>query len=90
MNKHIEFKYILPNLFTASSIFVSIISIVYAYNGNFTTASWLIVLCAILDSLDGRVARLTNATSDFGMEFDSLADIVSFGVAPAFLFFFGL
>lgn len=88
MNKKLEAKYILPNLFTASSIFVSIISIVYAYNQKFIDAGWLIFLSAILDGLDGRIARLTNATSKFGVEFDSLADIIAFGVAPSFLFFF--
>ncbi|PIE74379.1 MAG: CDP-diacylglycerol--serine O-phosphatidyltransferase [Deltaproteobacteria bacterium] len=88
MNKKPELKYILPNLFTAGSIFVSIISVVYAYNERFIDAGWLIVLSAILDGLDGRVARLTGTQSKFGVEFDSLADIISFGVAPSLLFFF--
>jgi CDP-diacylglycerol--serine O-phosphatidyltransferase len=80
--------YILPNLFTASSIFVGVISIVEASQGNFVNASWLILLALVFDGLDGRIARMTNTTSQFGVEFDSLADIVSFGVAPAMLLYF--
>ncbi len=80
--------YILPNLFTASSIFVGVISMVEASKGNFVTASWLILLALVFDGLDGRIARMTNTTSKFGVEFDSLADIVSFGVAPAMLLYF--
>jgi len=80
--------YILPNLFTASSIFVGVISIVEASKGNFVPASWLILLALVFDGLDGRVARMTNTTSQFGVEFDSLADIISFGIAPAMLLYF--
>lgn len=80
--------YILPNLFTASSIFVGVISIVEASQNNFTLASWLILLALLFDGLDGRVARVTNTTSQFGVEFDSLADIISFGIAPAMLLYF--
>ncbi len=80
--------YILPNLFTASSIFVGVISIVEASKGHFVLASWLILLALIFDGLDGRIARMTNTTSQFGVEFDSLADIISFGIAPAMLLYF--
>ena len=80
--------YILPNLFTASSIFVGVISIVEASKEHFILASWLILLALIFDGLDGRVARMTNTTSQFGVEFDSLADIISFGIAPAMLLYF--
>ena len=80
--------YILPNLFTASSIFVGVISIVEASKGNFVLASWLILLALIFDGLDGRIARMTNTTSQFGVEFDSLADIISFGIAPAMILYF--
>jgi len=80
--------YILPNLFTASSIFVGVISIVEASKEHFVLASWLILLALIFDGLDGRVARVTNTTSQFGVEFDSLADIISFGIAPAMLLYF--
>jgi CDP-diacylglycerol--serine O-phosphatidyltransferase len=80
--------YILPNLFTASSIFVGVISIVEASKGHFILASWLILLALVFDGLDGRIARMTNTTSQFGVEFDSLADIISFGIAPAMLLYF--
>jgi CDP-diacylglycerol--serine O-phosphatidyltransferase len=79
--------YILPNLFTAASIFSGIFSIISAVNGNFEKAAWLIMLSLIFDGLDGRVARLTNTCSKFGVEFDSLADMVAFGVAPALLMY---
>lgn len=82
-----QFKYILPNLFTAASIFAGVFSMVEAVNGAFAMAAWLIMLSLILDGLDGRVARMTNTCSKFGVEFDSLADIVSFGVAPAILIY---
>ena len=77
--------YILPNLFTSASIFSGIVSIISSINGEFDKAAWLIMLSLIFDGLDGRVARLTNTCSKFGVEFDSLADIVAFGVAPALL-----
>jgi len=80
--------YILPNLFTASSIFVGVISIVEASKGHFILASWLVLLALVFDGLDGRVARMTNTTSQFGVEFDSLADIISFGIAPSLLLYF--
>ncbi len=80
--------YVLPNLFTASSIFVGVISIVEASKEHFVLASWLILLALIFDGLDGRIARMTNTTSQFGVEFDSLADIISFGIAPAMLLYF--
>ena len=86
--KNANLIYILPNLFTASSIFVGVISIVEASKGNFVLASWLILLALVFDGLDGRIARMTNTTSQFGVEFDSLADIISFGIAPAMLLYF--
>lgn len=87
MNKS-NLIYILPNLFTASSIFVGVISIVEASKSHFILASWLVLLALVFDGLDGRVARMTNTTSQFGVEFDSLADIISFGIAPAMLLYF--
>ncbi len=80
--------YILPNLVTASSIFVGFLSILYSTKQDFEIASYLIIVAMILDGLDGRVARLTNTQSKFGLEFDSLADTVSFCVAPAVLIYF--
>ncbi len=86
--KNAKLIYLLPNLFTASSIFVGVISMVEASKGNFFLASWLILLALVFDGLDGRIARMTNTTSQFGVEFDSLADIISFGIAPAMLLYF--
>jgi CDP-diacylglycerol--serine O-phosphatidyltransferase len=79
--------YILPNLFTAGGVFSGMMSIIMSASGKFEYAAWLILLALIFDGLDGRVARLTKTTSKFGVEFDSLADIVSFGVAPAMLLY---
>ena len=79
--------YILPNLFTAASIFSGVFSIINAINGEYSISAWLILLALIFDGLDGRVARLTNTCSRFGVEFDSLADMVAFGVAPALLIY---
>lgn len=80
--------YILPNLFTGASVFLGILSVIYASKGRFEVACWLVVLAMIFDGLDGRVARLTGTTSRFGIEFDSLADVVAFGVAPAMVLYF--
>ncbi|AFI06272.1 CDP-diacylglycerol--serine O-phosphatidyltransferase [Helicobacter cetorum] len=80
--------YLFPNLFTASSIFLGVMSMFYASNQEFVMACWLVVASLILDGLDGRVARLTNTTSKFGVEFDSLADVVAFGVAPSMIAYF--
>ncbi|MCX2716982.1 CDP-diacylglycerol--serine O-phosphatidyltransferase [Helicobacter sp. MIT 21-1697] len=80
--------FILPNLFTAGSIFLGVLSVIYASKGKFEIACWLILISMILDGFDGRVARLTNTASKFGVEFDSLADVVAFGVAPAMLLYF--
>lgn len=89
MNRvNFQLIYILPNLFTAASAFIGMISIIAASKGEFEKAAWLIFLSLIFDGLDGRIARLTHTTSKFGMEFDSLADIVAFGAAPAMLLYF--
>lgn len=87
MKQPAQLMYILPNLFTASSAFLGVISIIASINANYSKAIIFIVLSLILDGLDGRVARLTKTTSKFGVEFDSLADLVAFGVAPAILFY---
>ncbi len=79
--------YLLPNFFTAASIFSGFYAIALALEGSFDTAPWFIFLALIFDGLDGRVARLTNTASNFGVEFDSLADIVAFGVAPALILY---
>src|ERR1700675_17352 len=75
--------YLLPNLFTTAALFAGFYAIVQAMNLNFDQASIAIFVAMVLDSLDGRVARLTKTQSAFGAEFDSLADMVSFGAAPA-------
>jgi CDP-diacylglycerol--serine O-phosphatidyltransferase len=82
-----QLAYLLPNFFTAASIFAGIYSMISAVEGNFVMAAWMVLLSLIFDGLDGRVARLTNTCSRFGVEFDSLADIVAFGAAPAMLLY---
>jgi len=82
--------YIIPNLFTAASAFVGVLSIIASSKGEFEKAVYLILLSLIFDGLDGRVARATKTTSKFGAEFDSLADLVAFGMAPAMLFYFDI
>lgn len=77
--------YLLPSLFTAGNLFCGLFAIISTYNGEYHRAALLIVVAYLLDGLDGAVARLTNTCSQFGIEFDSLADVVSFGVAPALL-----
>ncbi|RTZ93891.1 MAG: CDP-diacylglycerol--serine O-phosphatidyltransferase [Deltaproteobacteria bacterium] len=77
--------YLLPNLLTSGSMFLGFYAILHAFKGDFTRAAMAIMLAAILDGLDGRVARLTKTESRFGVEYDSLADLISFGVAPAVL-----
>ncbi|HTR21177.1 MAG TPA: CDP-diacylglycerol--serine O-phosphatidyltransferase [Gemmatimonadales bacterium] len=78
---------IVPSLFTLFNLFFGIWSMVHASRGEFYRASWFIVFAGILDALDGRVARLSNTGTRFGAELDSLVDIVSFGVAPAYLMY---
>ena len=79
--------YILPTLFTLGNMFCGYSCIVYAMRGEFETAAPFIGFAIVLDMLDGRIARLTGTASDFGVEFDSLADVISFGIAPAILSF---
>ncbi len=81
----------IPNAFTLGNLFAGFLSIVYASQGNLEFAAWLIVIAGFFDLLDGMVARLAGVSSSFGVELDSLCDVVSFGVAPAFLMYrFGL
>jgi CDP-diacylglycerol---serine O-phosphatidyltransferase len=77
--------YILPNLFTTGGLVSGFYSIICTHDGRYRSAAYMILLAQVCDMLDGRVARLTRATSSFGVEYDSLADLVAFGVAPAFL-----
>lgn len=79
--------YLLPNLFTTAALFAGFFSIVQAMSGRFEAAAVAIFVAMVMDGLDGRVARLTNTQSAFGAEYDSLSDMVSFGVAPALVLY---
>lgn len=79
--------YLLPNLFTTAGLFGGFYAIVAAMSGYFSAAAVAIFVAMVMDGLDGRVARLTNTQSDFGKEYDSLADMVSFGLAPALVMY---
>ena len=79
--------YLLPNLLTSAALFAGFYSIISGINGKFEPAAIAIIVAGLLDGLDGRVARLTNTQSDFGEQYDSLSDLISFGLAPALLAF---
>ncbi|GJL74884.1 CDP-diacylglycerol--serine O-phosphatidyltransferase [Nitrosomonas sp.] len=79
--------YLLPNLFTTAALFAGFYAIVQAMNGNFEHAAVAIFIAMVLDGLDGRVARMTHTQSEFGAEYDSMSDMVSFGVAPALIMY---
>jgi len=79
--------FLLPSLFTVANMFCGYACVVYAMRGEFETAAPFIGIAIVLDMLDGRIARLTGTSSDFGVQFDSLADVISFGIAPAILCF---
>src|SRR6185437_325860 len=77
--------YLVPNFVTTANLFCGFYSIVASIQSDFTIAAWAIVAAGIFDLLDGRIARLAKATSEFGSEYDSMSDLVSFGLAPAIL-----
>ncbi len=79
--------YLLPNLITTAALFAGFYGIVAAINGRYEQASVAVFIAMVLDALDGRVARLTNTQSEFGAEYDSLADMGSFGLAPALIMY---
>jgi len=79
--------YLLPNLFTTGALFGGFYAVIAAMNGHFEAAAMAIFIAMILDGLDGRVARMTHTESDFGAEYDSLSDMVSFGIAPALVMY---
>ena len=81
-------RYLLPNILTLGGVCLGISSIKFSIDGNYSLAVIFILLAAILDTLDGRVARLIKGTSEFGKELDSLTDFVSFGIAPVFILYF--
>jgi len=77
--------YLLPNILTSMSLFCGFYAIIATMQQNFVVGAWVIILAGVFDGLDGRVARMTHTTSRFGLEYDSLCDLVAFGVAPAVL-----
>jgi len=79
--------YIVPSLFTLSNLGAGVISILFSATDHYTSAAWAIIAGIVMDMMDGRVARWTGATSRFGLELDSLSDLVTFGVAPGILMF---
>ena len=85
--RKIEFRWA-ANLLTAGNLFFGFWAIIQVIEGHFLMACWLILIASILDGLDGKIARFTRSSSEFGIELDSLVDIVSFGVAPAVLLYF--
>ncbi len=87
MNRIRITRSVIPNLFTTLNMFCGFLSIISSSEGKFISAAWFIIAAAIFDMLDGTLARLTNSSSELGVELDSLSDIVSFGAAPAFLIY---
>ncbi|HET7561773.1 MAG TPA: phosphatidylcholine/phosphatidylserine synthase [Rhodanobacteraceae bacterium] len=79
--------YLLPNLFTTGAMFAGFYAIIAAFTGSFTHAAVAVFVAALLDGMDGRVARLTNTQSEFGVQYDSLSDLTSFGLAPALVMY---
>jgi len=77
--------YVLPNIFTSLNLFIGFYAVICAIQGKFATSAWAILAAGVCDALDGKVARATHTSSKFGVEYDSLADLVSFGMAPAIL-----
>ncbi|TVQ69718.1 MAG: CDP-diacylglycerol--serine O-phosphatidyltransferase [Balneolaceae bacterium] len=93
-NDHLRRKFrrpiprtVVPSFFTLMNLFCGFVAITQIYEGKLEFGAWLIVIAAVFDMMDGFMARLANANTEFGIELDSLSDIVSFGVAPAFLFY---
>jgi CDP-diacylglycerol--serine O-phosphatidyltransferase len=81
--------YVLPNLLTSANLFCGFYAIIAAIQGNFTKAAMAIMVAAVFDILDGKIARVTRTVSKFGLEYDSLSDAISFGVAPGILVYLG-
>ena len=89
-NKHVGRSrtiYLLPNLFTTAGLFAGFYAIIAAANGDFVLAAMAVFVAAVMDGIDGRVARITGTSSEFGVQYDSLADLVSFGMAPALVMY---
>jgi CDP-diacylglycerol--serine O-phosphatidyltransferase len=79
--------YIVPSILTCGNMSCGYLSVVSAINGDFTKAAWLLIISIVFDMMDGRVARLTKTTSEFGVQLDSLGDLVSFGIAPSVIMY---
>jgi CDP-diacylglycerol--serine O-phosphatidyltransferase len=78
---------VVPSFFTVGNMFLGYLSVIYSLEGKFELAAWMIFAAGFMDAVDGKVARFTNASSKFGVEYDSLADVISFGFAPTFLIY---
>ena len=85
--KPLEFRHILPNMVTSGNLLCGLFSLILVLHGRYIPAAWLVFFAVIFDGFDGKVARMLGGGSQFGMEFDSLADLVSFGTAPAILMY---
>ena len=81
-------RVVIPNIITIAAILAGYVAILEVFRGEYMAATALILIASVLDMLDGSVARAINATSEFGVEFDSLADLINYGVAPSVLFYF--
>jgi CDP-diacylglycerol--serine O-phosphatidyltransferase len=79
--------YIIPSLFTCGNMVCGYLSMISSIDGNFTKAAWLLILAISFDMMDGRIARITKTTSEFGVQMDSLSDLVSFGIAPSIMMY---
>ena len=79
--------YIIPSLFTCGNMSCGYLSVISSIDGDFTKAAWLLILAIVCDMMDGRIARLTKTTSEFGVQLDSLSDLVSFGIAPSVMMY---
>lgn len=86
-SKNSKSIYLLPNLFTTAALFAGFYAVIAAINNRFEHAAIAVLIAMVLDGLDGRIARMTNTTSDFGAEYDSLSDMVSFGLAPSLIMY---
>jgi len=80
-----KYKALVPNIFTIGNMFSGFFSIIYSFNHEYVLAVWAILAGAAFDAVDGKVARFLNSSSDFGVEYDSLSDVITFGAAPSFL-----
>lgn len=85
--KPMEFRHILPNMVTSGNLLCGLFSLILVLHGRYVPAAWLVFFAVIFDGFDGKVARMLGGGSQFGLEFDSLADLVSFGVAPSVLMY---